>query len=175
MFVEEPVVAGQWDAFQEVKRQSQTPLASGERLYSRWDFEEVLDTVDVVQPNPCHAGGISESRKIATAAETRDVSVAYHCPLGPIALASCVHLDMVSPNAIVQGQDIDIHSPDENYLLSYLTDPDVFQFEDGYIHPPDGHGLGIEIDESTVRQRNTPNLDWENPLWHQDDGSIAEW
>lgn len=177
MFIEEPVLAEQWDVFRDVKQHSQTPLASGERLYSRWDFEEILDdgSVDVIQPNPSHAGGISETRKIANAAETKDVSAAFHCPLGPIALASCVHLDLAVPNAIVQGQDLDVHAPEGNSMLSYLSDPNAFRFEDGYIHPPEGPGLGLDIDESTVRSRATPQLDWENPLWYNDDGSISEW
>jgi galactonate dehydratase len=60
-------------------------------------------------------------------------------------------------------------------MLSYLSDPNAFRFEDGYIHPPEGPGLGLDIDESTVRSRATPQLVWENPLWYNDDGSISEW
>jgi galactonate dehydratase len=177
MFIEEPVLAEQWDVFREVKQHSTTPLASGERLYSRWDFEGLLSdgSVDVIQPNPSHAGGITETRKIANVAETRDISAAFHCPLGPIALASCVHLDLAVPNAIVQGQDLDVHAPEGNPMLSYLSDPNAFRFEDGYIHPPEGPGLGLDIDESTVRNREAPQLDWENPIWYNDDGSITEW
>lgn len=177
MFFEEPVVADQWDVYANIKQHSRTPLAAGERLYSRWDFEHVFNRgdVDVIQPNPSHAGGISEVQRIAAAAETNDVSVVLHCPLGPVALASCVQLSMCIPNVVLQGQDLEIHNPEENTLLRYLSDSDVFNFEDGYIEAPNKPGLGIEIDESTVRAHDEPQLNWENPLWYHDDGSIAEW
>ncbi|ATW89390.1 galactonate dehydratase [Halohasta litchfieldiae] len=177
MFYEEPVLPDNIELLSEVRPHTRTPLASGERLYSRWDFEEILSEglVDVIQPNPSHAGGISEVRKIAAHAETQDVALVPHCPVGPIALAACVQLDTVIPNAILQAQYHEIHAPENNEHLAYLKDQDVFQYSDGFIRPPDAPGLGIEIDEEYVTNRQEPTLDWENPVWYHNDGSVAEW
>ena len=65
--------------------------------------------VDIIQPDPSHAGGITETRKIATMAEAYDVALALHCPLGPIALAACLQLDAVCYNAFIQEQSLGIH------------------------------------------------------------------
>ena len=131
--------------------------------------------VDIVQPSPSHAGGISEVRKISSAAESADVLVSLHCPLGPISLAACLHLDMVTPNSIVQAQSLDIDQPEQNDMLAYLTDPDVFAFTDGYVTAPEGPGLGIDVDEAFVREQAQSDINWQNPIWYHDDGSIAEW
>lgn len=177
MFYEEPVLPEHFDVLPRIESHTKTPLASGERLYSRWEFQQILSNglVDIVQPDPSHAGGITEVKKIADAAEAVDIAVALHCALGPIAFASCLHLDVATPNVFVQSQNLDIHDPEQNDLLAYLTNPDAFSFEDGYIHAPDGPGLGIEIDETLVREQSDTQIDWQNPIWHHDDGSIAEW
>ena len=85
-----------------------TPIATGERLFSRWDFKNLLasGTVDIIQPDLSHAGGISEVKKIAAMAECYDVAVAPHCPLGPIALAACVQVDFCTPNVFIQEQSL---------------------------------------------------------------------
>jgi galactonate dehydratase len=114
-------------------------------------------------------------KKIANAAETVDINVSLHCPLGPISFAACIQLDMVTPNAIVQGQDLGIHAPEENPQLAYLSEPGVFDFEDGHVTAPDAPGLGISIDESYVREQAEVEVDWQNPIWYHDDGSVAEW
>ncbi|MGO8658135.1 enolase C-terminal domain-like protein, partial [Rhizobium ruizarguesonis] len=82
-----------------------------ERLFSRWDFKQVLSDgyVDIIQPDLSHAGGITECRKIAAMAEAYDVALAPHCPLGPIALAACLQVDAVSYNAFIQEQSLGIH------------------------------------------------------------------
>lgn len=177
MFYEEPVRPAQLDALATVEAHTRTPLATGERLYSRWDFQEIFAErqVDVIQPDPASAGGISEVKKIANAAEPVDVAVSLHSPFGPIAFAACVHLDMVIPNAIVQGQDLELHRPPDNELLAYLADPDVFGFEAGRVDVPSDPGLGISIDDSHLRQQARLDVDWQNPRWYHDDGSVAEW
>jgi galactonate dehydratase len=78
-------------------------------------------------------------------------------------------------NAITQAQNLDIHAPDENEHLAYLDDPDVFNFENGHVTAPDAPGLGIEINETEIRERSQPGLDWQNPIWYHHDGSVAEW
>jgi len=107
-------------------------------MYSRWDFKEVFEdgAVDVIQPDVSHAGGITEMKKIAAMAEAYDVAMAPHCPLGPIALASCLQVDACSPNAFIQEQSLNIHYNETSDVLDYLADPSVFDYEDGYVQIP---------------------------------------
>ena len=118
MFIEEPVRSEEAASFAPQMAATSTPIALGERLYSRWDFKSVLASgaVDVIQPDPSHAGGITETRKITTMAEAYDVAVALHCPLGPIALAACLQLDACTYNAFIQEQSLGIHYNTSNDL-----------------------------------------------------------
>lgn len=177
LFYEEPIRPEHFDQLPELQSQTTTPLATGERLYSRWDFRDVLrdHLVDVVQPDPSNAGGISEVKKIGNTAETSDVSVSLHAPFGPIAFAACLQLDTVVPNVLVQGQDLEIHRPIDNDLLAYLRDPAVFGYDRGRVEAPDAPGLGIAIDEEYVRRQAELDVDWQNPIWYHEDGSVAEW
>jgi galactonate dehydratase len=177
MFIEEPVLPGNEEALREVARHTTTPIALGERLYTRWDFKRILvgGYVDIVQPDLSHAGGILETRKIAAMAEAFDVAVAPHCPLGPIALAASLQLDACTPNAIIQEQSLGIHYNQESDLLDYLVNEDVFAYQDGYVAIPAGPGLGIEIDEEKVREAAKTGHDWRNPIWRNADGAVAEW
>ena len=177
MFYEEPVLPKHVETLPRIAAQTKVPLATGERLYSRWEYKHTLASgvVDILQPSPSHAGGISEIRKIGTTAESSDTLMSLHCPVGPISFAACVQLDMILPNAIVQAQNLDIHKTSGNGLLAYLNDPDVFQFDDGYVTAPDAPGLGIEIDEEYVRTQAQSRVDWQSPIWYHDDGSVAEW
>ena len=177
MFIEEPVRPEELDGFWPQLAATPTPIALGERLYSRWDFKAVLASgaVDIVQPDPCHAGGISETRRIAAMAEAYDIAVALHCPLGPIALAACLQLDAASYNAFIQEQSLGIHYNAGNDLLDYLSNPQVFRFDDGYVTIPSGPGLGIEVNEDYVTERAAQGHRWRNPVWRHADGSVAEW
>ena len=178
LFIEEPVLPENTEALREIARHTTTPIALGERLYTRWGFKGVLTSgyVDVVQPDLSHAGGILETRKISAMAEAFDVAVAPHCPLGPIALAASLQLDACTPNAIIQEQSLGIHYNEGSDLLDYLKDPAVFAYErGGYVAVPVGPGLGIEIDEEKVREAAKTGHDWRNPVWHNEDGTVAEW
>ncbi|WP_188524242.1 galactonate dehydratase [Isoptericola cucumis] len=177
MFVEEPVLSEHVDGIADVLRSSSTPIALGERLFSRWDFKDVITSgvVDVIQPDLSHAGGITEVRKIAAMAEAYDIAVAPHCPLGPIALAACLQLDAVAYNAVIQEQSLGIHYNTSNDLLDYVADPTVFAYADGAVEIPRGPGLGIEVDEDYVRERAAVGHRWRNPVWRHTDGSFAEW
>ncbi len=177
MFIEEPVLSENREALKEIAALGSTPIALGERLYSRWDFKPVFEeaVVDIIQPDLSHAGGITECRKIAAMAEAYDVAVAPHCPLGPIALAACLQLDAVSYNCFIQEQSLGIHYNAGNDLLDYAANKDVFRYEGGYVAIPDGPGLGVEIDEDHVKERAKEAHRWRNPVWRHKDGSFAEW
>ena len=177
MFIEEPVLPENTEALREVARHTTTPIALGERLYTRWGFKGVLADgyVDIVQPDLSHAGGILETRKISAMAEAFDVAVAPHCPLGPIALAASLQLDACTPNAIIQEQSLGIHYNEGSDLLDYLKDPAVFACERGYVAVPVEPGLGIEIDEEKVREAAKVGHHWRNPVWRNEDGTMAEW
>ncbi|WP_347549076.1 galactonate dehydratase [Pseudalkalibacillus hwajinpoensis] len=177
MFIEEPVLSENNEALRDIAAHTNIPIATGERMYSRWDFKTILSEgfVDIIQPDLSHAGGITETKKIASMAEAYDVALAPHCPLGPIALASCLHVDATAHNAFIQEQSLGIHYNKENDLLDYVKDRSVFNYKEGHVKFPQGPGLGIEIDEEYVRMRAKEGHNWRNPVWRHKDASIAEW
>lgn len=177
MFIEEPVLPENNEALREIARHTSCPIATGERMYTRWGFKDLLagGYVDIIQPDLSHAGGILETRKIAAMAEAYDVALAPHCPLGPIALASCLQVDICSPNAFIQEQSLGIHYNQGSDLLDYLQDPTVFAYKDGFVANLTGPGLGIEVNEAKVREMAQIGHDWKNPVWRQEDGTVAEW
>lgn len=166
MFIEEPVLPENVDALVTVARSTSIPVATGERLFTKWGFREVLErqAAVILQPDLSHAGGILECKKIAAMAECYYAAIAPHCPLGPIALAACLQLDACIPNFLVQ----------EHVTLGegYLRDP--FEIVDGYVDLPTKPGLGIGLDDEAVADKLYDGS-WETPrLWH-DDGSVADW
>lgn len=166
MFVEEPVLPGNADMLADVARSTHIPIATGERLFTKWQFREVLEkkAAAVLQPDLSHAGGIFECRLIAGMAEAYYAAVAPHCPLGPVALAACLQLAACTPNFLCQ----------ETVTLGegYLKHP--FKVENGCVPLPAAPGLGIELDEEAVADKLYDGS-WESPmLWH-DDGSTADW
>ena len=177
MFIEEPVLSEYLECIPELAAISPAPIALGERLYSRYDFKRVLHTggVDIIQPDPSHAGGITETRKIAAMAEAYDVALALHCPLGPIALAANLQLDAVCHNAFIQEQSLGIHYNAGNDLLDYISDRSVFAYERGFVTIPGGPGLGITVNEEYVAERAAVGHRWRNPIWRHADSSVAEW
>lgn len=177
LFIEEPVLPEHNEALRDLAMHCSIPIATGERMFSRWDFKRILQEgyVDIVQPDLSHAGGISEVRRIAAMAESYDVAIAPHCPLGPIALASSLQIDATTPNFLIQEQSLGIHYNQENDLLRYLKEPAIFGYVDGYVPLPTGPGLGIDIDEEAIREAAASGHRWRSPLWRTPDGAVAEW
>lgn len=177
LFVEEPVLSEQFDHLKELARFTAIPIATGERMYSRWGFKDVIaqGAANIIQPDLSHAGGITECKKIASMAEAYDVALAPHCPLGPIALAACLQIDATCHNAFIQEQSLGMHYNVANDLLDYLADPGVFGYKDGFMTIPTGPGLGIEVNEAVVEERSRIGHRWRNPIWRHADGSVAEW
>jgi galactonate dehydratase len=176
LFVEEPVTPEYSRDLRRITESTSIPIATGERLFSRWDFRDVLTTgIAVAQPDISHAGGISEVRRIAAMAEAYDVSVAPHCPLGPITLAASLQIDFAIPNFLIQEQSLGIEYGGGNELLDYLVDPTVFAFTDGHVQRPTGPGLGIEVNEDAVRAAAATPHRWRSPILRHNDGSFAEW
>ena len=177
MFIEEPVLIENIEAFAELRKHTVTPIATGERNFTRWGFKDILTrgVADIVQPDLCHAGGIFEVRKIAAMAECFDVAVAPHCPLGPIALAASLQLDFCTPNAVIQEQSLGIHYNKGADLLDYLEDRSVFEYRDGNVVRNRLPGLGISVNEERVREAAELGHEWKNPVWRTADGVVAEW
>ena len=175
MFVEEPVLPElPADVLASVVQASTVPIATGERLFSRWEFKPVLEAgVAVVQPDPSHAGGISELRRIGSMAEVYGASIAPHCPLGPISLAASLQVAFTTPNFLIQEQSAGMHYNGTD--PSYLVDMAPVRVVDGWIARPIGPGLGVEVDEEAVRRAAEIGHSWRSPIWRHDDGSFAEW
>lgn len=176
LFVEEPILPEHGANLASLVAATSIPLATGERLFSRTDFRPVLEAgIAVVQPDVSHAGGISETRRIASLAETYDAGLAIHCPLGPIALAASLQVAFASPNALLQEQSLGIHYNERSDLLDYLVDTSVFRYSDGHVDRLTAPGLGIEIDEEAVRRAAELGHRWRGPVWRHPDGGHAEW
>lgn len=177
MFLEEPVLCEQMECFPEIAAACNIPIATGERLFSRYDFKRLLTIggVDIIQPDLSHAGGITEVKKIASMAEAYDVALAPHCPLGPVALAACLQVDATSHNAVIQEQSIGIHYNVGKSVLDYALNREDFDFVDGFVALLKQPGLGISVNKELVLEEAKNPHEWKNPVWRHEDGSIAEW
>ena len=167
MFVEEPCLPENVDTMVTIARSTTIPIATGERLFTKWQFREPMEKQAAViyQPDLSHAGGISECKKIAAMAECYYAGIAPHCPLGPVALAACIQLDAAIPNFVIQEHV----TPGEGILKQ------PFVIKNGYIDVPTAPGLGVELDEEALKALEI------EPDWHLDtstyldDGSVADW
>jgi galactonate dehydratase len=166
MFIEEPCQAQNHDVMAEIARGTHLPIATGERVFTKWGFREVLEkrAATILQPDLCHAGGITEVRLIAGMAEAYYAAIAPHNPLGPISLAAGVQVAASIPNFLCQEQV----SLGEGYLKKPFT------VRNGYLDLPSGPGLGIELDEDAVAAKM--GHDWTNrEEYDADDGSVQDW
>ena len=166
MFIEEPVQCQNVDVMAEIARGTHLPIATGERIFTKWGFRELLEkqAASILQPDLCHAGGITETRLIAGMAEAYYAAIAPHNPLGPISLAAGVQLAASIPNFLCQEQV----SLGEGYLKQPFT------VRDGYLDLPTGPGLGIELDEDALAEKL--GHDWQNrEEFDAFDGSVVDW
>jgi galactonate dehydratase len=169
LFLEEVCPPENVDGMVEVARALRIPLATGERLVTRYEFRELLEkrACAVIQPDICHCGGLWEARKIAALAETYYVSVAPHNPLGPIATAVAVQFGFATPNFLIQEA---IRS-DVPWRDEVVSEPLIV--EDGFIYPSDKPGLGIEVDEQAAARH--PFEQEVLMSWFHRDGAVADW
>src|SRR5215471_11866039 len=166
MFIEEPVNGQGHDVMAELARGTHLPIATGERVFTKWGFREVLEkkAATILQPDLCHAGGITEVRLIAGMAEAYYATIAPHNPLGPISLAAGVQMAASIPNFLCQEQ--------VTLGEGYLKKP--FTLRDGYLDLPSGPGLGVELDENALADKL--GHDWRNrESYDADDGSVVDW
>lgn len=177
LFIEEPLLSENHEGLAQIANLVSTPIALGERLYTRWDFKPFFEnrSVDIIQPDLSHAGGLLECRKIAAMAEAYDIAVAPHCPLGPLALAACLQLAATTPNVAIQEMSLGIHYNVGHDLLNFVTNPEALTPVDGHLPISDAPGLGVTIDEAAVREVAKEGHRWRNPIWRHKDGSFAEW
>lgn len=168
LFIEEPALPENPDGLALVARAVKIPVATGERLVTRFEFRELLQkgACAIIQPDLCHCGGLWEARKIAAMAETYYVAVAPHNPLGPIATAACIHFALVTPNFLIQ----EAIRADVPWRDAVVTPPRIV---DGHALPYVGPGLGIEVNEAEAA-RHPFNQEEILRYWHPD-GSVADW
>ncbi len=167
MFIEEPCQAQNVDVLVDIARGTHLPIATGERIFTKWGFREILEkgAASIIQPDLCHAGGITEGRIIAGMAEAYYVPIAPHNPMGPISLAVGLHLAASIPNFLVQEQ--------VSLGEGYLKNPFKLQ-KDGTVMVPTGPGLGIELDDAAMADKI--GHDWKNPeSYNALDGSVVDW
>lgn len=177
MFVEEPVLPENDDLISQIAGFTETPIATGERLCTRWDFKQIFESrsVDIIQPDVSLVGGIHELKKVASMAEAYDIAVAPHAPYGPIALAATLQIDACTPNVFIQEQSLGIHYNRGFDLLDFVSNKEIFEYKDGFVDIPEGPGLGLKIDEEMVKENALDDLDWMNPRWRNEDGTLSEW
>lgn len=168
LWCEEPVIPENIDLLAEVRQQTQSPIAAGERLYTIADFYRLITqrAADVVQMDIAHCGGILAGKKIAAMAAARDLRVAPHCSIGPVALAAALHFDISTPNFMIQENFGDFDVPWRNALVRGWNPA-----RQGEFVLQDTPGLGLELDDDAIarhpyRQNPFPSL-WDE-TWTKD-------
>lgn len=170
-FIEEPVPPENIPAMAEVRRGSPVPIATGERLLTRFAFREVFEqqACHIIQPDLCHCGGLWEAKKIAAMAEAYFLGVAPHNPLGPVANAAALHFALSTPNFLIQ----------EDMLSDVPWRWEVVQHdlktEDGYWLKCDAPGLGISVDEEAARKYPFKQEIIHASTARARDGAILDW
>lgn len=186
LFFEEPLRPENFEAWGELKRGLSCTLATGESLYSRFEFLRLLSVkgCDIIQPDICVVGGLLEMRKIAAIAEAHYVTIAPHNPMGPLATAVNLHFSAAQPNfrileyrlphgpnyAFGDGRGDANAQPDRSQGAWYVKDP--YLPKDGYLKlRPDRPGWGVEMDMDVLAKEDY--VHWERKVPRRPDGSTA--
>lgn len=171
LFVEEPLPPQDVAGLKAIAGRTHVPLAAGERLVDRWEFEPIFAAraIDVAQPDLCHVGGFTEARKIAAMAELAGIGIAPHNPLGPLAGVAALHFDIATPNFVIQEEMVGAVP----WYGEVLQGP--IQMVDGHWQIPEVPGLGVEIDEAVAarhpfKQEIMAATDARLP-----DGTVVDW
>jgi len=171
LFVEEPVPPGDPQAMKEVAERSSVPIAAGERLIGRGEFEPLfrLRAVHIAQPDIAHTGGIAEARKIAAAAETAGIGIAPHNPLGPLAGVAALHFDIATPNFVIQEE--------MTGAVPWYSEVAVtpIKMVDGAWQIPEAPGLGVEVDEKVCAKHPFKQETLATQHAVMPDGTIVDW
>ena len=167
LFVEEPLRPENIGALAELARKATVPIATGEMLYTKYQFNELIAqrAAAIVQPDICLAGGILEQKKIAHLAEANYIVVAPHNPCGPVANAVNVHFAATTPNFLVLE-----YLPDDEYPRRSLVD-EPMKLVDGYLQLPEGPGLGLGLNVDAFSEH--PHTPWHRTFAWRADGSLG--
>lgn len=166
-FIEEPLRPENYEALAKLSQHTDVPLATGEMLYTRYEFRDLisLQAVDIIQPDICLTGGLWEMKKIAAMAEASYISVAPHNPCGPVATAVNVHFAASTQNFLV----LEYHPDDESPRRDLVDEP--MKLVDGYLELPERPGLGLDLNEEALGRY--PFRSWHRPFPFREDGSLA--
>ncbi len=168
-FIEDPLRAENADSYRRLRANTAVPIAAGEQYASKWAFRQVIEEewIDYARIDVCNCGGLTEARKIAGWCETHYIDLAVHNPIGPVATAASLHLNLSAPNFGVMELP---RRPGESMADVVLNQP---EWEDGYLLPPTQPGLGIEFDREAIK--NYPFEITELPHLRREDGSFTNW
>jgi L-alanine-DL-glutamate epimerase-like enolase superfamily enzyme len=157
LWLEEPVPPENIDAMREVKRATSTPICSGENLYLRHGFRDLIvsQAVDIIMPDIPKCGGLSECRKIANLAEIYYIPFAPHNVASPIGTLASAHVCASVPNFLA----LEFHWLHRDYWTTITTDKDDI-IKDGYITLSERPGIGVDLDETVAREHQYPGTTW---------------
>lgn len=169
-FIEEATQIEDLEELAQLRRFSRIPLATGERLFTKYGFAAICERrlVDYVQPDVVHCGGIAEMKKIATLAEAHRIELAPHNPQSEVSTLASLHVDFSTPNFGIQEIT---HRGNEQYWQDLFYGGGI-RYEQGFALPPDRIGLGVDLDEKVAAQR--PYQPHTRQQLRFPDGSIAD-
>ena len=171
MFVEEVLPPGDTAGLAAIAARTTVPLATGERLIERTEFEELFRAraIDIAQPDICHCGGLLEAKKIAAMADSVSVGVAPHNPLGPIAGVAALHFAVSTPNHVIQEEMVGAVP----WYFDVVEGP--IRMVDGYWQVPEAPGLGVEVDEDVAARHPFAQEVLHATNAVLEDGTIVDW
>jgi galactonate dehydratase len=173
LFIEEPAVPGNIEVFKRLREHINIPLAAGERDRTIWEHLPYLHErcLDVLQPDACHTGGISQVKKIATLAEAYHVPLAPHCTATFLGIAASLHVVSSIPFFLIH----EFYPQNAGFNMPGLTRMPFELDKDGYIGLPPGPGLGVEVDEAKLIAESKKPQTYKWPGAKLKDGSVADY